>query len=161
MQTRMQNRIQPVVIKRILPCSKRQLFEAWSKPELMMRWLFASQQPKAPSTVNNSFTVGGAFEVVMHLQTGDYRHYGEYQAIERYSHIAFSWNSPIVQNSLVALDFKELSPNRTLLTLSHSQFPDEAVRGKHMEGWTGCLQNLEPLLLLLMKQTKDNSDQSS
>lgn len=161
MQTRMQNRIQSVVIKRILPCGKRQLFEAWSKPELMMRWLFASQQPKAPSTVNNSFTVGGAFEVVMHLQTGDYRHYGEYQAIERYSHIAFSWSSHIVQNSLVALDFKELSPNRTLLTLSHSQFPDEAVRGKHMEGWTGCLQNLEPLLLLLVKQTKDNSDESS
>ena len=158
MQTGMPTGILPVVIKRILPCTKRQLFEAWSKPALMVRWLFASQQPKAPSTVNNSFTVGGAFEVVMHLQTGDYRHYGEYQAIERYSHIAFSWSSHIVQNSLVALDFKELSPNRTLLTLTHSQLPDEAVRGKHTEGWTRCLQNLEPLLLWLVEQAKDNSE---
>jgi uncharacterized protein YndB with AHSA1/START domain len=158
MQTGMPTGILPVVIKRILPCTKRQLFEAWSKPALMVRWHIASQQPKAPSTVNNSFTVGGAFEVVMHLQTGDYRHYGEYQAIERYSHIAFSWSSHIVQNSLVALDFKELSPNRTLLTLTHSQLPDEAVRGKHTEGWTRCLQNLEPLLLWLVEQAKDNSE---
>lgn len=153
----MQTGIQPVVIKRILPCNKRQLFDLWSKPELMLRWLFASQQPKAPSTVNNSFAVGGAFEVVMHLQNGDYRHYGEYQAIQRYSHIAFSWSSHIVQNSLVALDFKELSPNRTLLTLTHSQFTDEAVRGKHTDGWTRCLQNLQPLLLLLIEEAGDNS----
>lgn len=147
----MRSGLQPLVIKRILPCSKRQLFDVWSKPELMTRWLFASQQPKAPSSVSNSFTMGGAFEVVMHLEHGDYRHYGEYKAIQRYSHIAFSWNSHIVQNSMVELDFKELSPNRTLLTLTHSQFPDEAIRAKHTEGWMRCLQNLEPLLLQLAK----------
>lgn len=153
----MRSGLQPIVIKRILPCSKRQLFDLWSKPELMTRWLFASQQPKALSTVSNSFTPGGAFEVVMHLEHGDYRHYGEYQAIQRYSHIAFSWSSHLVQNSLVVLDFKELSPNRTLLTLTHSQFPDEAVRAKHTEGWTRCLQNLEPLLAQLTTPAQADS----
>jgi uncharacterized protein YndB with AHSA1/START domain len=153
----MRSGLQPVVIKRILSCSKRQLFDLWSKPELMTRWFFSSQQPKAPSTVSNSFALGGAFEVVMHQANGDYRHYGDYQAIQRYSHIAFSWNSQIVQNSVVTLDFKELSPNKTLLTLTHSQLPDEAVRAKHTEGWTRCLQNMEPVLAQLTTQAQEHS----
>lgn len=136
----------PVVIKRVLPCSKRQLFEAWSKPSLMRKWFFASQQPCAPSTITNSFTVGGNYEVIMHLQTGDYRHYGDYQAIQRYNHIAFTWNSHLVRDSLVELDFRELSPNRTELTLTHTRFPNDEVRGKHISGWTGCLKNLELLI---------------
>jgi uncharacterized protein YndB with AHSA1/START domain len=135
----------PVVIKRVLPCSKRQLFDAWSQPALLSRWLFASQQPTAKSTVQSSFTVGGHYEVIMHLPTGDYRHYGVYRAIERYHHIAFSWNSHIVEDSLVELHFREMSPNRCELTLTHSQFPSEEVRTKHNDGWQRCLQNL-PLL---------------
>jgi uncharacterized protein YndB with AHSA1/START domain len=132
----------PVLIKRVLPCSKRQLFDAWSKPSIMTQWFYASQKPVAPSTVNNSFTVGGNYEVIMHMETGDYRHYGSYLAIRRYSHIAFTWNSHIVQDSRVELDFRELSPNRTELRLTHTQFPDAEVRGKHISGWEGCLGNL-------------------
>jgi len=132
----------PVVMKRVLPCSKRQLFDAWSKPAVMMQWFFASQQPKAPSSVNSSFTVGGDYEVIMHLQSGDFRHHGNYRAINRYHHIAFTWNSHLVEDSLVELDFRELSPNRTELTLTHTQFPSEEVRGKHIDGWGGCLDNL-------------------
>jgi uncharacterized protein YndB with AHSA1/START domain len=132
----------PVVMKRVLPCSKRQLFDAWSKSSIMQQWFFASQEPVAPSTVNNSFTVGGNYEVIMHMQTGDYRHYGTYRAITRYSHIAFTWNSHIVQDSLVELDFNELSPNRTEVRLTHTQFPNDDVRSKHTSGWEGCLSNL-------------------
>lgn len=131
----------PVVIKRVFPCGKRQLFDAWSRPALMMKWFFASQEA-ASSTVNNSFTVGGEYEVVMHLPSGNFRHYGVYRAIDRYNHIAFSWNSHLVQDSLVELDFRELSPNRTELILRHTQFPNAEVRGKHEGGWSRCLQNL-------------------
>ena len=137
--------MEPVVIKRVLPCSKRQLFDAWSKPSVMMQWFFKSQQPNAPSTVNSCFTVGGSFEVIMHLQTGDYRHHGDYRAISRYSHIAFTWNSHLVQSSLVELDFRELSPIRTELSLTPTLFPSEEIRTKHVEGWDGCLDNLERL----------------
>ncbi|HNP34322.1 MAG TPA: SRPBCC domain-containing protein [Woeseiaceae bacterium] len=132
----------PVVIKRVLPCSKRQLFDAWSKASIMAQWFFASQEPVAPSTVNTSFTVGGNYEVIMHMQTGDYRHYGTYRAITRFSHISFTWNSHIVQNSLVELDFIELSVNRTELRLTHTQFPSDDVRSKHVSGWEACLGNL-------------------
>ena len=130
----------PIVIKRVLPCSKRQLFDAWSQPALMMKWFFTVKDTS--STVKNSFTVGGEFEVIMHMDSVNYRHYGHYHAIERYYHIAFTWNSHLIRDSLVELDFKELSPNRTELTLTHQQFPTEDVRSKHAWGWGGCLDNL-------------------
>jgi len=138
--------MEPVVTKRVLPCSKQQLFDAWSKPSIMAQWFYASQKPVAPSTVNLSFTVGGSYEVIMHMETGDYRHYGTYRAIRRFSHIAFTWNSHIVKDSLVELDFRELSPNRTELKLTHTHFPDEDVRGKHIAGWDRCLGNLMRLI---------------
>jgi uncharacterized protein YndB with AHSA1/START domain len=134
--------MEPVVLKRVLPCSKRQLFDAWSKASIMSQWFFAHQNCTTPSTVNNSFTVGGDYEVIMHMETGDHRHYGTYRAIDRFNHIAFTWNSHIVKASLVDLDFRALSPNRTELTLTHSQFPGEDVRAMHAAGWEGCLGNL-------------------
>ncbi len=134
--------MEPVVLKRVLPCSKRQLFDAWSKASVMSQWFFAQQNRTAPSTVRNSFTVGGDYEVIMHMEVGDHRHYGTYRAIDRFNHIAFTWNSHIVKDSLVVLDFRELSPNRTELTLTHSLFPDDDVRAMHAAGWEGCLGNL-------------------
>ena len=132
----------PLVIKRTFPCSKRQLFDAWSQPALLAKWFFSTQQPRSQSTVSNSFTTGGAYEVIMHLQSGDYRMHGIYRAIHRYHHIAFTWSSHIIQDSLVALDFRELSPNRTELTLTHTQFPSAEVRGQHAQGWARCLDSL-------------------
>lgn len=132
-----------VVLKRVLPCSKRELFDAWSKPSIMMKWFFKSHQPRTPSTVHSRFVVGGDFEIIMHMESGDYRHHGTYRAISRYSHIAFTWNSHIVRSSLVELDFRELSPNRAELTLTHTLLPDQEVRDKHTEGWSGCLNNLQ------------------
>jgi uncharacterized protein YndB with AHSA1/START domain len=135
--------MEPLVLKRVLPCSKRRLFEAWSQPALMTQWFFGSQQPRKQSTVQSSFAVGGTYELVMHLQGGDYRMHGEYRAIERYHHIAFTWSSHIIEGSLVDLRFRELSPNRTELTLTQTQFPDDAVRTSHANGWAMCLENLE------------------
>lgn len=134
--------MEPVVIKRVFPCSKRRLFDAWSTPSLMAEWFFASEQPLKKSTVRNSFTVGGPYEVIMHLQTGEYRMHGEYREINRYNRIAFTWSSHIVTDSRVQLDFRAISPNRTKMTLTHTQFPDEMVRGRHVEGWDRCLANL-------------------
>lgn len=139
--------MEPVVIKRVFPCNKRQLFEAWSTPSVVAKWFFSSQEPLRQSTFSNTFTVGGRYELIMHLQTGEYRMHGEYRYINRYNNITFTWNSHIVENSLVKLDFRELSPNRTEMTLTHSQFTDQDIRLRHMDGWGRCLGNLELFII--------------
>lgn len=131
-----------VEIKRVFPCSKRALFDAWSKPSLMARWFFAAQNRLKESTVTNSFTVGGKYSLTMHMPNSDVQMHGEYKAIVRYTEICFSWNSHIANESLVQLQFKELSPNRSELTLRHSLFPSKESRDQHAGGWAGCLDSL-------------------
>lgn len=136
-----------VQVKRIFPCDKRTLFDAWSKPAVMAKWFFAGEEMTKPSTVVNSFTVGGRYDLTMHLAGGDVSMFGTYKLINRYSEIHFTWNSHNAHDSLVELTFKEVSPNRTELILKHSLFPSEESRAAHTIGWGRCLDRLEALLV--------------
>ncbi len=138
---------EPVVIKRVFPCSKRRLFDAWSQPDLMAQWFYAGTEKRKNSTVKNSFTVGGTYELTMHgPENVDHVMFGTYKQIVRYTHISFSWTSPMATDSLVELEFRELSANRCEMTLTHSCFPSEDSRNAHNGGWTACLENLESFI---------------
>ena len=138
---------EPLIIKRTLNCSKRQLFDAWSKPEIISQWFFASPSKVKNSSVENSFCIGGRWSVTMYFDDGsDATMDGEYKEIIRYSRIVFSWNSSIAIDSLVELTFGELSANRASLKLVHSQLISEESKALHNRGWGACLDNLEKYL---------------
>ena len=132
-----------LVLRRTFNCSKRVLFDAWSQPSIMAKWLYARREDFCESSVTNSFTVGGHYSIIMHLPNNDVELFGEYTAINRYSQIAFTWSSPVISNSLVDLAFREKSANRTELVLTHTLFPSPEIRGQHNEGWLACFDNLE------------------
>ena len=136
-----------VVITRTFNCPKRALFDAWSQPSIMSKWLFARREDFCESTVTSSFTVGGKYSIIMHMPSSDVRLFGEYTNITRYSQIAITWSSPVISNSRVNLAFQELSANRTQFTLTHALFPSEDIRAQHGEGWLACLDNLENRVL--------------
>jgi len=136
-----------LVIKRTYYCPKRTLFDAWSQPSIMAKWLFAQREDFCDSTVTNSFTIGGKYSIIMHMPSSDVHLFGEYTVITRYSQIAFTWSSPAISNSRVNLAFQELSANRTDFTLTHALFPSEEIRAQHGEGWLACLDNLESRVL--------------
>jgi len=136
-----------LIIRRIFNCSKRFLFDAWSQPAIMSKWLFARRFEFTESTVVNSFTVGGKYAITMHMPSADVKLFGSYIEINRYSRISFSWSSPTVSNSRVTLDFKGLSINRTELTLTHTLLPTQELRQQHQEGWQACFDNLEDRII--------------
>lgn len=132
-----------LVIKKKFNLSKRQLFEAWSNPQIMQRWFFGAQLRDNCCTVENQFVTKGKYKVIMHFEdmtNSEMR--GEYLEINRYNKIVFTWSNSLVTDTIVTLMFKELSPNTSELTLEHSLFPDEFTRSKHNEGWDRCLENL-------------------
>ena len=137
-----------LVIKKIFNCSKRELFDAWSQTNIMSKWFFAESNKFKDSTVASNFTVNGSFSVIMYFENGtDSKIHGTYKEIVRYSLIVFTWNSSIAANSLVKLNFNEISPNRTELKLVQSLFPSEESRQMHNQGWDACLENLSKLLI--------------
>lgn len=132
-----------LIIKRIFKCPKRTLFDAWSTPSIMSKWFFASRDNFRDSTVTNTFSVGGTYSVIMHMADTDVHLQGTYTEINRYNRIAFTWSSPVITNSQIVLDFREISPNRTEFTLTQSLFPSDDIRTDHNQGWNVCLDYLE------------------
>jgi len=139
--------IEDLVIKRVFKCSKRSLFDAWSRAEIMSRWFFAAPSKVKDSEVESDFRVGGNWSVIMFFESGDQAHlHGVYEYINRYSEITFTWNSSIATNAKVSLFIKELSPNRCELKLRHSHFASDENRSMHNNGWEACLANLDRYL---------------
>ena len=132
-----------LVIKKKFNLSKRNLFEAWSNPQIMQRWFFGGTLRENCCTVVNQFTVNGEYKIIMHFEDmGDSELYGKYLEINRYNKIVFTWSNSLVTDTVVKLKFRELSPNTSELTLEHTLFPDENSRRLHNQGWDQCLANL-------------------
>ena len=70
-----------------------------------------------------------------------------YMEINRYSRISFTWASPVANNLQMILDFREISQNRTELTLSHTLFLSEEVRTANNTGWEVCFDYLETRII--------------
>src|SRR5216684_7581738 len=136
---------QPVVrIRRIIKAERKKVFEAWTKPELMRNWFFVA--PNWSASVSNELKVGGSYKIEMHSEEKNtFTQYGEYKEIKPPEKLVFTWNSSMIQNSLVTIEFKELG-DTTELTLTHELLPTEDIRNKHEGGWNGCLDSLEKYL---------------
>lgn len=125
-------------IERVLPASPERVFDAWTDPASMGRWL----SPVGHAEVESEARVGGRFRVVM--ADGDLRieHHGEYLAVEPPGHLRFTWVSPYTgpEPSLVTVDLTEADEG-TRLVLTHERLPADQV-GPHEGGWGAILDRL-------------------
>lgn len=135
-----------VSARRILPARRELVFAAWTRPDLMSRWLFPGADWTA--SVSADLRVGGRYELVMRDGAGG-RHtqFGEYREISPVSRLVFTWSCPElgVADSVVTVELVDHG-EQTELVLTHELPPDPAIVRGHEEGWQGCLGNLEKLL---------------
>jgi uncharacterized protein YndB with AHSA1/START domain len=113
----------------------------------MARWFFPGSDWAV--TVSSELRVGGRYELSMKEPSGvEHRQFGEYREIVPHSRLVFTWSCPelSVVDSVVTVELTERG-EQTELSLLHELPPDPKVRRGHEEGWTGCLGNLEKLLV--------------
>jgi uncharacterized protein YndB with AHSA1/START domain len=134
-----------IVVKRTIPATADELFDAWLDPESLAQWMLPGDHQR--NTVSVDGRVGGAFEIVMHHQDGPKRHYGEYRGIERNKKLVFTWHSDATHHTetLVTVEFHAASDN-TEIVLTHERLPDHEAGLGHTRGWTLALQLLEGFL---------------
>ena len=134
-----------IVVKRTIPATVDELFDAWLDPESLAQWMRPGTA--AHSTVSVDARVGGAFEIVMNYDAGAKRHYGEYRVIERNKKLVFTWYSDATHHTetLVTVEFRAASDN-TEIVLTHERMPDHEAGLKHINGWTMALELLEASL---------------
>jgi uncharacterized protein YndB with AHSA1/START domain len=133
-----------IVVRRTIPATVDELFDAWLDPESLAQWMRPGAVSR--STARVDARVGGAFEVVMHYPNGPLRHYGEYRAIERNRKLVFTWHSDATHDTetLVTVDFNVVSAG-TEIVLTHERMPDHDAGVSHIQGWTLALELLERL----------------
>ena len=134
-----------IVVKRTIPATVDELFDAWLDPESLAQWMHPGTS--ARSTARVDARVRGAFEVVMHYPSGPLRNYGVYHTIERNKKLVFTWFSDATQHTetLVTVEFNAASAS-TEIVLTHERLPDNQAGCSHVQGWTLALELLENLL---------------
>ncbi len=133
-----------IVVRRTIPATVDELFEAWLDPESLAQWMRPGATVRSDARVDAR--VGGSFEVVMHHSDGTRRHYGEYRVIERNKKLAFTWYSDATHHTetLVTVEFYAANDS-TEIVLTHERMPDHEAGLQHRQGWTRALDLLEDL----------------
>jgi len=135
-----------LTIKRRLNAPPPKVFQAWTDPEKIKRWM----GPGEVKTVRaeNDVRVGGRYHIGMVTPAGESHDVsGIYREVIPNEKLVYTWawKTTPERESLVTVTFKPDGAG-TLLTLTHEQFFDEDARDRHNHGWNGAIEKLDKYL---------------
>jgi uncharacterized protein YndB with AHSA1/START domain len=129
-------------IRRRLGAGAEQIFDLWTKPDLMVRWM-----SPFPGSVGCKATCdlrpGGAFSLVMSSKESIRQVSGTYLQVDRPRKLVFTWIGPLT-NNVNTLVTVELNPHgdETDLVLTHERLPTSRIHDGHTIGWGNILDHL-------------------
>lgn len=130
-----------VVIRRMLPATREEVFSAWTDPESIAQWMCPGGVTSAEAQLD--VRVGGSYRILMKGETQDYDHTGKYQVVEPPSKLAFTWTSKGTDyhTTLVTVEIFARG-EQSELVLTHERFvtPEQAKR--HEGGWGQIAEKL-------------------
>jgi uncharacterized protein YndB with AHSA1/START domain len=130
-----------LVVRRLIPVPREQVFAAWLDPVSLMQWMCPGDVGSATAEVDPR--VGGRFRIVMHHGRGGAEHAGEYLVIDRPSLLSFTWISEATDGvpTIVTVEFLERD-GATELVLTHRRLPPGKI-DDHRKGWTDIVRKLD------------------
>jgi uncharacterized protein YndB with AHSA1/START domain len=133
----------PIVqVRRRVRAGAEQIFDLWTKPDLMARWMspFAGAVDCQASCDPRP---GGAFSLVMSSEDSRREVSGVYVQVDRPRKLVFTWIGPLT-NNVNTLVTVELNPRgeETELVLTHERLPTSAICEGHTRGWGHILDHL-------------------
>jgi uncharacterized protein YndB with AHSA1/START domain len=136
-----------LTLVRRIKATPAKIYDAWTRPELMMRWWSPDAGPVLSAEAD--VRPGGRYRVVFRMLDGVTRDCsGVYQEVEPDRRLVFTWqwaHEPGLE-SLVTVALRAFA-EETELVLTHAQFHDEDGQLTHRQGWSSALDKLENLLI--------------
>jgi uncharacterized protein YndB with AHSA1/START domain len=129
-------------IRRRVRARAEQIFDLWTKPDLMVRWM--SPYPGAVDCkASSDLRPGGAFSLVMSSGESSREVSGIYVEVDRPRRLVFTWVGPLTNNvnTLVTVEFNPRG-DETDLVLTHERLPTQAIHEGHTRGWGHILDHL-------------------
>jgi uncharacterized protein YndB with AHSA1/START domain len=136
-----------VQIRRRVKAAAEQIFDLWTKPDLMVRWM--SPFPGAVDCkASCDLRPGGAFSLAMASADSRRDVSGTYVEIDRPRKLVFTWIGPLTNNvnTLVTVEFIPHGDDETDLVLTHERLPTPAIHDGHTRGWGTILDHLVDLV---------------
>jgi uncharacterized protein YndB with AHSA1/START domain len=136
-----------VRIERTYSAPAEAVFDAWTSPEVMRRWLHCGADWGTPEA-EVDLRVGGKVRVVMRRPDRiEVEARGEYTLIDRPRRLVMTWtfDDDPSNEQLIELSFTEAEGATTVL-LVNSRISTDQRRGAQDWGWHGCLEQLDRLL---------------
>jgi uncharacterized protein YndB with AHSA1/START domain len=133
-------------VRRHVDASPQDVYQAWTDRSQLARWFRPA--PHLETVVHElDLRTGGAYRIEMKDPDGSsYVAIGEYREIEPPTRLSFTWRweGTPATDTLVTI---ELAPKNggTEILLTHTLFESEEQRDGHLEGWNGCLAQLDAL----------------
>jgi uncharacterized protein YndB with AHSA1/START domain len=130
------------------------VFDAWTNPELLRRW-WAALQGWETAVAEVDLRPEGRYRLSMRDPHADaeYTVSGEYLEVQPPDRLVYTWTwegEPEImrgsEGTVVVVELHE-DGNGTELRLTQRGFAGERIRDLHVEGWNGCLDNLEGRVL--------------
>jgi uncharacterized protein YndB with AHSA1/START domain len=136
-----------VRIERTFAAFAEDVFDAWTSPEVMRRWLHPVAGWETPQA-EVDLRVGGKVRVVMRKPDGsEVEAKGEYTLIDRPHRLLMTWtfSDEPSNDQLLELSFTESDGSTTVL-LVNTGISTVGRRDAQDWGWRGCLDQLERAL---------------
>ncbi len=130
-----------LVLRKLIPASREEVFAAWSDPASIRHWMCPGDTTTADAQID--FRVGGSFRIVMKGGKDDTEHTGKYQTIDPPSKLSFTWISKNTDSktTLVTIELRQRE-DQTELTLTHERFPSIDRVRQHKGGWSQIADRL-------------------
>lgn len=131
------NKTSAVKIQRTMSAPLERVWKAWTDPNLIVKWFGCEEC--VGCDVSQDFTVGGAFQVLMHLDNGaTMRVHGVFKEIVPMERLCYTWNSDAPEfpadDTLVTVEFRAVG-DKTELSINHTNFALEKSAQGHSIGW--------------------------
>jgi uncharacterized protein YndB with AHSA1/START domain len=136
-----------LTLARRLNASPEKVYAAWTDPKNLIQWFMPPSAVPGTVKAEMDLRVGGKYRFSFDKDGEYFEVGGVYREVVPHTRLVFTWawHSTPERESVVTISIKA-EGERTLLTLHHAQFTDQAARDSHERGWSGMLDNIERLL---------------
>jgi uncharacterized protein YndB with AHSA1/START domain len=146
----MPSTVRDIIARRAYRATPEMVFRAFTEPALLSRW-FSPSADIPVEVLAFDLVVGGRYRIAYRLDEHAVTTVtGAFREITTPMRLVFTWTweppDPHAGiDTLVTIDIASRGP-LTELTVRHEQFPDDASRDRHDDGWRTTLDRLDEVL---------------
>lgn len=148
-----------LTMARRINASSNDVYKAWTKPELMKKWLFTTESTNV--VAKNDLRIGGVWEIIDRRDGEEYRATGEYLEIDAPHRLEFSFEMPQfndLQDRIVVWvsqvqDACEMTFKQEIVVPHEEDWSDDDIEtamkeysGQSEEGWDKMFEGLRQLV---------------